>query len=68
MGCGNAGSSTLVRELNEGEDPETVVSTELPKWVYGSGPDPLPGLVIRRNAEVQLFNTSTTGVSHPPSC
>ncbi|KAK2690028.1 hypothetical protein QWA68_010045, partial [Fusarium oxysporum] len=33
MGCGNADSSTLVGRLNNGEDPNTVISQELPQWV-----------------------------------
>ncbi|KAF5600608.1 Lysozyme [Fusarium pseudoanthophilum] len=44
MGCGNAESSTLVGRLNNGEDPNTVISQELPQWVYASG-QRLPGLV-----------------------
>jgi GH24 family phage-related lysozyme (muramidase) len=53
MGCGAAETSTLVRRLNEGEDVNTVLSEELPRWVYGGGVV-LPGLVRRRNAEVAL--------------
>ncbi|TXB97687.1 hypothetical protein FocTR4_00011774 [Fusarium oxysporum f. sp. cubense] len=33
MGRGNADSSTLVGRLNNGEDPNTVISQELPQWV-----------------------------------
>ena len=33
MGCGNADSSTLVGRLNNGEDPNIVISQELPQWV-----------------------------------
>lgn len=68
VGCTNAGGSTLIRELNEGEDPDTVASTELPKWVYGSNGEELPGLVRRRAAEVNQFKTAASGVAHPPPC
>ncbi|KAF5716144.1 Lysozyme [Fusarium mundagurra] len=43
MGCGNAKLSTLVGRLNNGEDPNMVISQELPHWVYASG-QRLPGL------------------------
>jgi len=67
VGCGNAGSSTLIRELNAGENPDTVASNELPKWDRGSN-GVLPGLQRRRAAEVKLFKTAASGTAHPPSC
>ena len=45
--------STLRRRLNGGDEKRPVFLEELPKWV--NGPDgPLPGLVRRREAEIQL--------------
>jgi GH24 family phage-related lysozyme (muramidase) len=58
MGCGNANSSTLVGRLNNEEDPNTVISQELPQWVNVSG-QRLPGLVRRRNAEIELAQKPT---------
>jgi lysozyme len=68
VGCSQAGSSTLIAELNAGQDPQAVAAAQLPRWIYGSGPNPLPGLVTRRAAEVVLFNTSSCGIAHPPHC
>lgn len=45
--------STLLRRLNAGEDKPTVFKEELPRWVNGSN-GPLPGLVRRRQAEIDL--------------
>ena len=67
VGCGNAGSSTLIRELNHGDNPYDVASVELPKWDRGSN-GVLPGLVKRRAAEVKLFKTAASGQAHPPIC
>ena len=53
VGCGAFHDSTLRRRLNEGQDVETVIRQELPKWVHGGG-EILPGLVNRRNAEIAL--------------
>ncbi|KAF3770111.1 family 24 glycoside hydrolase [Cryphonectria parasitica EP155] len=66
-GCAAAGSSTLIRELNAGEDADTVAEEELPKWVYGDN-GVLPGLVRRRNAEVALFKTADSVVANPNPC
>ncbi|KAF8959137.1 lysozyme-like domain-containing protein [Flammula alnicola] len=66
-GCGNAGGSTLIARLNAGEDPNTVAAQELPKWVFAGGVV-LQGLVNRRAAEVQLFQTASSIIAHPPSC
>lgn len=65
VGCGNVGASTLVKDLNAGQNPDTVAADQLPKWVYGSGSTPELGLVKRRNAEVALFKTAASGTSHP---
>ncbi|KAJ4031142.1 hypothetical protein NW761_013208 [Fusarium oxysporum] len=66
MGCGNA-ESTLVGRLNNGEDPNTVISQELPQWVYASG-QRLPGLVHRRNAEIELAQKPTRRSALPKRC
>lgn len=45
--------STLRRRLNSGDEKRPVFLEELPKWVNGPN-GPLPGLVRRREAEIQL--------------
>jgi GH24 family phage-related lysozyme (muramidase) len=55
-GCGNMESSTLIRRLNAGENPDTVAAEELPKWRLAGG-KVFEGLVRRRAAEVGLFET-----------
>jgi hypothetical protein len=45
--------------MNSGEDLNTVAREELPKWVKGAGDEPLPGLVRRRDAEVELHCSGT---------
>ncbi|AEO71812.1 glycoside hydrolase family 24 protein [Thermothielavioides terrestris NRRL 8126] len=67
MGCGAAESSTLVKRLNAGENVNTVLSQELPKWVHGDG-KVLPGLVRRRNAEIALAKTPTSDKALPVKC
>lgn len=64
VGCGNMETSTLVKRLNAGEDPNTVAAEELPKWNKSNG-QVLPGLTRRRAAEVELFQTAT---SEPGIC
>ena len=54
LGEGNLGSSTLLRRLNAGEDPDTVAEEEIPRWNKGNG-QVLNGLVRRRAAEVAFF-------------
>ena len=56
VGCGNLQSSTLLRRLNAGENPNTVATQELPRWVYANGVK-LNGLVRRRDAEVAFFKS-----------
>ncbi|KAB8748946.1 hypothetical protein FH972_026497 [Carpinus fangiana] len=56
IGCGNMGSSTLVRRLNNGEDPDTVADEELPRWNKANG-QVSNGLTARRQAEDNLFDT-----------
>ena len=53
VGSGNLTSSTFRRRMNNGEDKATCFREEFPKWVNGAN-GPLPGLVARRNAEVEL--------------
>lgn len=49
-GLGATGESTLRRRLNAGENVNTVISQELPRWTSGG----MAGLVRRRAAEVKL--------------
>ena len=51
LGCGALQGSTLLKRINAGENPNTVASEEMPRWVNGGG-KVLPGLVRRRAAEV----------------
>lgn len=54
VGCGNAGSSTLVKKLNAGNKQDTC--SELRRWIYGGSPPTVqPGLPARRDRECQLF-------------
>jgi len=50
-GEGAFAESTLLKELNEGKDPNAVAKAQLPRWTNGG----LVGLVRRRAAEVELF-------------
>ncbi|KAK5996549.1 Putative N(4)-(beta-N-acetylglucosaminyl)-L-asparaginase [Cladobotryum mycophilum] len=59
VGCGAAKTSSLIKRLNGGQDPNTVLSQELPLWNKGGG-KVLPGLVKRRAAEVALAKTATS--------
>jgi lysozyme len=52
VGAGNLASSTLLKELNEGEF--AVAGLELLRWDY-AGSAPNPGLKARRTAELQLW-------------
>ncbi|KAH7110399.1 lysozyme-like domain-containing protein [Dactylonectria estremocensis] len=67
VGCGAAEGSQLIKRLNKGEKPNTVVSGELPKWVY-AGKRKLPGLVRRRNAEIALAKKATSEKALPVKC
>ncbi|KAK4120039.1 glycoside hydrolase family 24 protein [Parathielavia appendiculata] len=64
MGCGAAETSSLIQRLNNGEDVDTVLSEELPRWVYAGG-QVLPGLVRRRNAEIALARTPMDDTALP---
>jgi lysozyme len=54
LGCGSLESSTLLKLLNEGN--YGAVCPQLKRWVYAGG-QVFPGLVSRRDAECNLFNT-----------
>jgi lysozyme len=56
VGEGALSSSTFRRRINAGEDKATCFREEFPKWVNGAN-GPLPGLVRRRDAEVELATT-----------
>lgn len=66
VGPANVQSSTLLKRLNAGESPNTVIAEELPKWNKAGG-QTLPGLVRRRAAEVDLAKTATS-VGALPAC
>jgi lysozyme len=53
VGAGNLSSSTFRRRMNAGDNKADCFREEFPKWVNGSN-GPLPGLVRRREAEVEL--------------
>ena len=63
-GCEGMGSSTLVKRLNHGEDPDTVAAQELPKWNI-TKKKVSKGLVNRRNREISFFQTPSNVVAHP---
>jgi len=54
IGSGAFSESTLLKRLNNKEDPDTVARTEMPRWNKGGG-RVLEGLKRRREAEVELF-------------
>lgn len=61
--CFNVGSaafieSSLLRRLNEKEDPYVVAKEELPRWNKGEKGQELAGLTRRRAAEIELFEQS----------
>ena len=53
VGAGALEHSTFARRMNGGDNKTTCFKEEFPKWVNGSN-GPLPGLVRRREAEVEL--------------
>ena len=53
VGAGALEHSTFTRRINGGESKPLCFKEEFPKWVKGSN-GPLPGLVRRREAEVNL--------------
>ena len=57
LGAGALQRSSLRKKVNRGEHES--VPTELMKWVWAAGKR-LPGLVLRRKAEVSLYCTRST--------
>ncbi len=53
VGSGALSGSTFRKRINNGENKAQCFREEFPKWVNGSN-GPLPGLVRRRDAEVEL--------------
>ncbi|KAF2027102.1 family 24 glycoside hydrolase [Setomelanomma holmii] len=66
VGGANVQSSTLLKRLNAGEAPNTVIAEELPKWNKAGG-QVLAGLTRRRAAEASLAKTATS-VGALPAC
>ena len=56
VGAGALEHSTFARRVNRGDNKADCFKEEFPKWVNGSN-GPLPGLVRRREAEVELAIT-----------
>jgi lysozyme len=57
LGSGRLRASTLRRRINN--DEWDAVPGELRKWVYGGGRK-LPGLILRREAEIACLTSSST--------
>ena len=53
VGAGALEHSTFRRRINNGENKQQCFREEFTKWVNGSN-GPLPGLVRRRDAEIEL--------------
>ncbi|KAJ2081157.1 hypothetical protein H4R24_002540 [Coemansia sp. RSA 988] len=64
VGCESVSSSTLVSQLNDGQDPNDVAMKELPNWNKKDG-KVLPHLTLRRNAELRLFQVESTSEAFP---
>jgi GH24 family phage-related lysozyme (muramidase) len=64
LGCNTVKTSTLLKRLNNGEDPDTVAAAEIPRFNRAGG-KVSSGLARRRAAEVQLFQTPSSNVAHP---
>lgn len=52
IGRGSFARSSLLKKLNAGD--MTGAAQEFPRWVYAKGKK-LPGLITRRNDEMELF-------------
>ena len=57
VGSGALEDSTFRKRINAGENKQRCFQEEFPKWVKGPN-GPLPGLVRRRDAEVELATTA----------
>ena len=55
LGGGRLQTSTLRRRINQRD--WAAAASELGRWIYGGG-RVLPGLVLRREAEVQLLRSA----------
>lgn len=64
LGCGTVQTSTMLKRLNAGENPNTVAAQEMPKFNH-AGSQVLQGLTNRRTAEVALFKKASSTVAHP---
>jgi GH24 family phage-related lysozyme (muramidase) len=68
-GCSSLTTSTMLTRLNNGEDPDTVASQELPKFnmatLQNGTKVVVAGLTARRAAEVTLFQTASKVIVHP---
>ena len=53
IGTGALKDSTFRRRINAGEDKKQCFTEEFPRWVNGPN-GPLPGLIRRREAEIEL--------------
>ncbi|PGH11556.1 hypothetical protein AJ79_04814 [Helicocarpus griseus UAMH5409] len=67
VGAGAAKSSSLIKRLNKGENPNKVIAEELPKWRLAGG-KVFKGLVNRRKDEVKLAKTPTKTKALPVGC
>ena len=56
LGCGKFAGSTLCRLINSG-DPDGLAPQEFGKWIKAGGIE-LAGLVARREAELELFEST----------
>ena len=54
--CYNLGAGILGELTNNGKNPKSKIANDMLLYVYAGG-QKLPGLVNRRNAEVELFNS-----------
>ena len=66
VGASAFGDSTLVRRLNAGEEILPVIEQELPRWVKG-GSGVLRGLILRREAEIELAREGAAGAEEKPA-
>jgi GH24 family phage-related lysozyme (muramidase) len=66
VGHGALADSTLRKRLLNGESPKTVIEEELPRWNKGGDGTVMPGLVRRRNAEVNLFRLAPVTIEAKP--
>lgn len=63
VGVAAFSKSTLLRLINKGVTDEERIRNEFAKWVHATG-KVLPGLVMRRKAEADLYFTPWYGEQH----